>query len=233
MSSVRVRGSRPCCTASATTASARPGSCSMNASRNSSSGVVSSGSPPPDATSSSADTVSRADPPPWRRTDCNASSVRSMPASSANQRMWDSITSIGNRWNCRCCVRLRMVSLTFCGSVVANTKTTWGGGSSKVFSNAASAPLVSMCTSSRMYTRWRPGVPSAAFSMISRIASTPLLLAASSSCTSKLVPRSTARHESHSQHGSPSCGFSQLSTLARMRADVVLPVPRGPENKYA
>ena len=36
-----------------------------------------------------------------------------------------------------------------------------------------------------------------------------------------------------SQHGSPSCGFSQLSTLARMRADDVLPVPRGPENRYA
>ena len=43
MSSVSVRGSRPCCTAWATTASARPGSCSMNASTNSSSGVVSSG----------------------------------------------------------------------------------------------------------------------------------------------------------------------------------------------
>ena len=42
----------------------------------------------------------------------------------------------------------------------------------------------SMCTSSRMYTLWRPGVPSDAFSMRSRIASTPLLLAASSSCTS-------------------------------------------------
>ncbi len=41
------------------------------------------------------------------------------------------------------------------------------------------------------------------------------------------------RHDSHSQHGSPSCGFSQLSTLARIRAEVVLPVPRGPENRYA
>ena len=45
-------------------------------------------------------------------------------------------------------------------------------------------PCESMCTSSRMYTLCRPGVPSDAFSMRSRIASTPLLLAASSSCTS-------------------------------------------------
>ena len=48
----------------------------------------------------------------------------------------------------------------------------------------ASAALESMCTSSRMYTLCRPGVPSDAFSIRSRIASTPLLLAASSSCTS-------------------------------------------------
>jgi hypothetical protein len=58
------------------------------------------------------------------------------------------------------------------------------GGSSSVLSSAASAAFDSMCTSSRMYTLWRPGVPSEAFSMRSRIASTPLLLAASSSWTS-------------------------------------------------
>ena len=49
---------------------------------------------------------------------------------------------------------------------------------------AFDAAAESMWTSSRMYTLWRPGVPSDAFSMRSRIASTPLLLAASSSCTS-------------------------------------------------
>ncbi len=81
-------------------------------------------------------------------------------------------------------MRLRIVSLTFCGSVVARMNTTCGGGSSSVFSSAASAPGESMCTSSRMYTRWRPGVPSEAFSIRSRIAATPLLLAASSSWTS-------------------------------------------------
>lgn len=45
-------------------ANARPGSASMNASTNSSSGVDSSATPPLAATSSSADTVSRAEPPP-------------------------------------------------------------------------------------------------------------------------------------------------------------------------
>ena len=45
------------------------------------------------------------------------------------------------------------------------------------------------------------------------MSSTPLLDAASSSCTSKLVPASTARHDSHSQHGSPSTGAAQLSDL--------------------
>ena len=77
-----------------------------------------------------------------------------------------------------------MVSLIFCGSVVASTNTTWGGGSSSVFSRAASAAFESMCTSSRMYTLWRPGVPSDAFSTRSRMASTPLFDAASSSWTS-------------------------------------------------
>ena len=81
-------------------------------------------------------------------------------------------------------MRLTIVGLTFCGSVVASTNTTWEGGSSKVFSSVASAGFDSMWTSSRMYTLWRPGVPSIALSMRSRIASTPLLDAASSSWTS-------------------------------------------------
>ena len=124
-----------------------------------------------------------------------------------------------------------MVGLTFCGSVVASTNTTWGGGSSSVFSSAASAARESMWTSSRMYTLVRPGVPRLAFSIRSRMSSTPLLDAASSSCTSKLVPASTATHDAHSQHGSPSTGRSQFRTLARMRADDVFPVPRGPLNR--
>ena len=45
------------------------------------------------------------------------------------------------------------------------------------------------------------------------------------------MPASMATHDSHSQHGSPSWRFVQLSALARMRAVEVLPVPRGPLNR--
>ena len=65
------------------------------------------------------------------------------------------------------------------------------------------------------------------------MSSTLLLDAASSSCTSKLVPASMARHDSHTRSGSPSAGAAQLRTLARMRAVDVFPVPRGPLNRYA
>ena len=61
--------------------------------------------------------------------------------------------------------------------------------------------------------------------------STPLLLAASSSSTSYELPLSMEPHELQMPHGSPSSGDSQLSTFAKMRAVLVLPVPRGPENK--
>ncbi len=55
-----------------------------------------------------------------------------------------------SRRNSKAWVRLRMVGRTFCGSVVASTKTTWAGGSSSVFSRALDAPADSMWTSSRM-----------------------------------------------------------------------------------
>ena len=156
----------------------------MKPSTNSSKVSSSPSAPPALAISSSADNVSRADPAPCTTAASRASGDTSSPASAATQRTCSASTSGGSRWKRRCCVRLRIVSDTFCGSVVASTKTTWLGGSSKVFSRVASAGLESMCTSSRMYTLCRPGVPRLAFSMRSRIASTPLLLAASSSWTS-------------------------------------------------
>ena len=55
-----------------------------------------------------------------------------------------------SRRNSKCWVRLRMVGSTFCGSVVARTKTTWAGGSSRVLSRAFEAAAVSMWTSSMM-----------------------------------------------------------------------------------
>ncbi len=59
----------------------------------------------------------------------------------------------------------------------------------------------------------------------SRMESTPLLLAASSSCTSNDVPASTALQLSHSQHGSPSCTFVQFSTLAKFVLRSSFPFP--------
>ena len=68
---------------------------------------------------------------------------------------------------------------------------------------------------------------------MSRMSSTPLFDAASSSVTSSDVPLVIATQLAQTLHASPSRGFSQLSALARIRAVVVLPVPRGPEKRYA
>src|SRR5699024_5360230 len=43
----------------------------------------------------------------------------------------------------------------------------------------------------------------------------------------------SASHESHRPHGSAVGPCTQLSDRARMRADEVLPQPRGPEKRYA
>src|ERR1051325_1618932 len=71
----------------------------------------------------------------------------------------------------------------------------------------------------------------------SRASSTPRFDAASSSTTSRLAaPVQMRVHESHSPHGSPAtpldCRRSQFSAIARMRAAVVFPTPRGPANRY-
>ena len=63
------------------------------------------------------------------------------------------------------------------------------------------------------------------------MASTPLLEAASSSCTLSELPWVISMHEVQTPHGSPSTAASQLSALARMRAEDVFPVPRGPLNR--
>ena len=41
------------------------------------------------------------------------------------------------------------------------------------------------------------------------------------------------RQASHRLQGAPSSGCRQLTALARIRAQVVLPVPRVPVNRYA
>ena len=68
-------------------------------------------------------------------------------------------------------------------------------------------------------------------SMRERMLSTPLLLAASISTTSKMDPSSNPLQISHWPQGSPSLGCRQLTARARILAQVVLPVPREPVNR--
>ena len=58
--------------------------------------------------------------------------------------------------------------------------------------------------------------------------STPLLEAASSSSTSSRLPLSMPWQAGQRPQGSPSAGCSQFTALARILAQVVLPVPRVP-----
>src|SRR3954469_17043015 len=67
----------------------------------------------------------------------------------------------------------------------------------------------------------------------SRASSTPPCDAASISTTSRCEPAAIRRHCSHLPHGSGVGPCSQLTILARIRAVDVLPVPRGPQNRYA
>ena len=222
------RGLRPALMAPSTAMSARPVSRSHSAATSSLTASRSSEMPPAATTWSSADSMSRAEPAPARTTYSIASGVTSSPASSTMYSASLRSSSAESRWTSNCCVRLRMVGSTFSGSVVASTNTTWSGGSSSVFSSVLDAAVDSMWTSSRMYTFVRPGEPIDARLMRSRMASMPLLEAASSSWTSKERPSSMATHESQTPHGSPSMTSVQFRTLPRMRAVEVLPVPRGP-----
>lgn len=92
--------------------------------------------------------------------------------------------------------------------------------------------LLSMCTSSTIYTRLRTlAGENTASSRRARTLSTPLLDAASSSTTSRIDPSSMPRQAAHWLHGLPLTGCSQLTALARILAQVVLAVPRVPMNR--
>ena len=68
----------------------------------------------------------------------------------------------------------------------------------------------------------------------SLMSSTELLLAASSSKMLIDAPSFIDRQLSHSLQASPSAvRCSQLMVLAKIRAQVVLPTPRGPQNRNA
>lgn len=92
-----------------------------------------------------------------------------------------------------------------------------------------------MCTSSMINTLWLPCWGWYLTCSISvRMCSTLLLEAASSSKMLKEAFSLNDLQEEHSLQGSTLLtGFSQLITLARILAQVVLPTPRGPQNKKA
>ncbi len=59
----------------------------------------------------------------------------------------------------------------------------------------------------------------------------PRLLAPSISSTSMLRLWAISAHEAQALHGTGVGPWAQFSDLARRRATVVLPTPRGPENR--
>ena len=190
--------------------------------------------PPPASTRSSKDSESRADPAAARATIGSASGSKLTPSSASTDASRPLISSTVRYENSKCCVRERIVGNTFSGSVVARMKTTCAGGSSSVFSSVLDASFVSMWTSSRRYTLRFEVAPSPRLMRAtrSRASSTPRLDAASISIRSPKVPAAMETQFSHCPHGSPSGPSSrQLSALARMRAVVVLPLPRGPEKR--
>ena len=140
------------------------------------------------------------------------------------------VPAICRKLNCK--QRDSTVTGTFCGSVVARINFTWAGGSSSVLSMALNALFESMCTSSMIYTLKRPAVGAYwALSSKSRMASTCVLLAASTSMRSTKRPRSISVQALQTPQGLAVMPVSQLSDLAKIRANVVLPTPRVPVNK--
>ncbi len=118
--------------------------------------------------------------------------------------------------------RDKMVGMILCFSVVAKIKIQCFGGSSKVFKKALKAAWDNMWTSSIIYTLYFPtcgGIRT--WSVNSLIWSTPLLEAASNSKILK------------AKSSSKLVFSSLLIILARIRAQVVLPTPRGPVNNKA
>ena len=129
--------------------------------------------------------------------------------------------------------RERIVGRILFFSVVARMKITCEGGSSNVFRNALKASFDSMWTSSMINTLYFPTCGGIRVcSIIVLISFTPLLLAASYSKILYERPSSNDLQLSHSLHASPfSVGFRQLIAFAKIRAQVVFPTPRGPQNR--
>ena len=85
-----------------------------------------------------------------RAISATAPSSISIPSAAETRRTTSAICSSEGRWKSKRWQRSTIVGITFCGSVVARTKTVFGGGSSRVLRKAFHASLVSMWASSRM-----------------------------------------------------------------------------------
>ena len=134
------------------------------------------------------------------------------------------------RWNCR--QRESTVTGTFFGSVVASRNFTCGGGSSRVFRSALKLDAESMCTSSIRYTLKRPRDGRYwTLSRSSRVSSTRVREAASTSIRSTKRPSAISVHAPQVPHASAPTPVSQFRHLANARARVVLPTPRVPVNR--
>ncbi|RIH74234.1 hypothetical protein Mcate_02788 [Meiothermus taiwanensis] len=174
--------------------------------------------------------ASRMAPSASRATSCRAWGSASRPSQARMRRSFSTISASESRRKRKCWVRERMVGGMRSGSVVAKMKITWGGGSSSVFKSALKALLDIMWASSRITTLCWPRMGlSRMRSRSSRTSSTELLEAASISSTSGCRPSRTSRQPSQVPQGLGS--LEQLTAWAISRALLVLPTPRGPENR--
>ena len=106
--------------------------------------------PPETAACSKRDCPSRIDPKAYRAMRARASSSAEIPSARAiSDSRPRTSASVSMRKSNRC-TRERIVSGMRLGSVVARMNTTWGGGSSSVFSSPLKACFDSMWTSSMM-----------------------------------------------------------------------------------
>ena len=112
---------------------------------------------------------------------------------------------------------------------MAKMNFTCSGGSSRVLRSALNASFVSMCTSSIMYIlNLSLAGANLTFERSSLISSIPRFDAPSISRTSIDAPSDISLHDAHLLHGFGPGPLWQFNAFARIRAVVVLPVPRGP-----
>ena len=182
---------------------------------------------------SKVDKASRIPPSDFTAITFNASASAFIPSLAAMPCKCATMSSTPMRLKSKTWQREMMVGSIFCFSVVAKMKMAYDGGSSNVFKKALKAAVDSMCTSSMIYTQYLPiwgGMRTCSIRL--RMSSTLLFEAASNSWMLNERPSSNARHDSQWPHASPSApGFWQFMVLANIRAVVVFPTPREPQNK--